>query len=508
MTKQVGPALSLEGYTLRETHISWVWVGESRVLKVKKPVNMGFLDFSTVELRHAACLAEVELNRRLADGVYLGVRSVHEGPAGQLSVQGEGAIVDWAVEMKRLRDDQSAQAMLDAGGLTPAHLEQIAVRLADFHANCRVDEVTAEYGTLRVIQANVNENFEQTRAMQWAQGCSAVLESIETFQRELLEDHGLFAERIQQGRVRDGHGDLRLEHVYFTAAGLQIIDCIEFNERFRYADVAADVAFLCMDLAYRGRRDFAELLLGYYAREAADYGLYRVIDFYMSYRAHVRAKVAGLRLDQEQADRELLGNALRLLDVADISVLLAQRRPYLLVVCGTIATGKSTLAKAVGERLGVPALSSDCARKDLAGVGHLTSLGTRPYHGAYAADVTGQVYATLVQRAELVLATGRPVIVDATCSQSSQRQAFRAVGEALGVRVRFVECTLPQPVMRERLQRRSLGPSVSDAGPTVLDSFLAAYEAPTEIPVEQLLKVDTSIIDESTLDRITAFLEG
>ena len=301
------------GLELIETHISWVFLGPTDVFKVKRPVDLGFLDFSTLAARRRACEAELRLNRRLAPEVYLGVVPITLDQGGAHAIDGVGETVDWAVHMRRLHVDRRADALLEAESLRPEDIDRLAEHIAQFHAEARCDAETSRHGTVDTIRRNVRENFEQTRDSIAEHLTPEQAREIESWQLGVLHDEPRFSARIAAGRVRDGHGDLRLEHVYFGRDGtIDIIDCIEFNERFRYADVCADIAFLSMDLAWHGRVDLAERFLARYARMANDYDLYSVVDFYESYRAFVRGKVAILlaadqdasALSRERAQRE------------------------------------------------------------------------------------------------------------------------------------------------------------------------------------------------------------
>src|SRR5512139_3595825 len=290
--------LVAEGRTLVETHISWVFLGEVDVWKVKKPVDLGFLDFRSLEARRRFCDAEVELNRRLAPDVYRGVLPVTRGADGVHRVGGAGEVVDWAVHMRRLSDDVRADRLLARGALGTEEVARVAEHVAAFHARARSDAETARFGGLDVIEANVRENFDQTRENLAVFLTPAEADELERVELGFLSrEKALFEDRVKEGRVRDGHGDLRLEHVYFEGPDtITVLDCIEFNERFRYADVCADIAFLSMDLAFQGRVDLKERFLAAYAEESADYDLYALVDFYESYRAYVRAKIGALGL--------------------------------------------------------------------------------------------------------------------------------------------------------------------------------------------------------------------
>ncbi|HEX2677343.1 MAG TPA: phosphotransferase, partial [Polyangiales bacterium] len=359
---------------LRETHISWVFLGETRVLKVKKPVDFGFLDFRTLAARKVACDAELLLNRRLAPDVYLQVLPIHRDATGVHRIGGTGELVDWAVEMQRLPDEDGCDRRLAAGRLTRAQLVAVGERLAHFHAQARSDANTERFGAPETILGNVRENFEQTQDSAPMHLSSAQLKDLQSYQLRFLEaQRERLERRVAMHRVRDGHGDLRLEHVYIGDDGvIRVIDCIEFNERFRYADVCADLAFLTMDLRWHERADLAETLLAAYARESNDFDLYRLVDFYESYRAYVRAKVESFverDASASQATRERAAAQARkhyLLALA--SARPALQVPFLCAVGGLIASGKSTLAEQLGAELCVPIVDADRTRKHLAHV--------------------------------------------------------------------------------------------------------------------------------------------
>ncbi|HTV22884.1 MAG TPA: AAA family ATPase [Polyangiaceae bacterium] len=489
------------GAELRETHISWVLLFEQWVLKIKKPVNLGFVDFSTLELRRAACEAEVTLNARLAPGVYRGVVPILRGADGRarLGAVGEsareeltaslgGEVIDWAVSMRRLPDTDRADHRLCAGRLERADIESLARLLARFHAAAATGARIARFGSLDAVGCNVRENFVQARSALREVVTEREAAQVEQQQLAFLEENGaLFDRRLRSGRIRDGHGDLRLEHVYFHSPDPPLVlDCIEFNERFRYGDVCSDVAFLSMDLAWHGRRDLAELLLAAYARESDDYDLYSVVDFYESYRAYVRAKICAIGYTSPgvgvDARKRLERDARRYLLLALAAERPRIEPPRLIAVGGTIASGKTTLAEALGQRLSAPVIESDRTRKALLGVSAETPMPDEPWRGAYSDDQTDKVYAELLRRAETVIESGRSVIVDASFRTRAMRQGVRQLSRALGVAFTFVECRVPLEVSRERLRERATAPSVSDGRSVILDDFLSRYEPVVEVP--------------------------
>jgi hypothetical protein len=491
--------LLASGMELRETHISWVFLGERDVFKVKKPVALGFLDFSTREKRRLACEAEVRLNRRLTPDVYRGVLPVTRDRDGRHQFGGEGEPVDWAVLMKRLPDSDRADIRLERGRLEGKDVERIAERIARFHEEVGASETAAAFGTVEAIRFNVVENFEQTRSTLGEFLAPEQIRELEAWQLRFLSEHGaLFAERRERGRIRDGHGDLRLEHVYLMGQeGIEILDCIEFNDRFRYADACADVVFLAMDLAWHGRVDLAERFLARYARAAGDYDLYRVADFYESYRAFVRGKIASMRAFDETASLEARERASAEARRYFLLALASEREPLvpprIIAVGGLIASGKSTLADALGEAIAAPVVDADRTRKSLAGVGPEDPLPEKPWQGFYSPELTAKVYEELFRRASAVLSSGRPVILDASFRSRSHRERARNLARENGIPFTFVECRAPEDVCRRRLRERETMRTVTDARIELFDSFRASFEPVDDLSPSERLVVDTGL---------------
>jgi aminoglycoside phosphotransferase family enzyme/predicted kinase len=490
---------------LRSTHASWVFIGEHDVWKVKRPVSLGFLDFSTLDARRRFCEAEVSLNRRLAPEVYLGVEPVRRGDDG-LVIGGPttGPVVDWAVHMRRLPDEASAAALLARGELTPGALASLAARMARFHDAARV---TPSWGSPSALWANVDENFAQSERFVGDLLDRATFEEARAFQTNWLEENEpLTQSRAQSGRVREGHGDLRLEHVYFLPdpGGITrpvVIDCLEFAERYRCADVACDLGFLAMELELARRPDLAAGFLARYAEASDDFELYRVIDFYLSYRAWVRGKVAALVADDVDAPTPLRQGkrveAQRQFGLARSYAGRALDTPFVLAVGGMIGSGKSTLAEALGRELGAPVISSDRTRKVLAGLSPTERGGAELYTDASRA----RVYDEIVRRAAAVVESGRPVVLDATFSTPHQRaMALRLAGG--GVPVVFFEVTCDPQILRERLgRRRRAGGSVSDATDLELDELTRRYQPPGPVEGAALVRIDSAAPPEHVAER-------
>ena len=496
-----------ERVELRETHISWVFLTEGEVFKVKKPVRFVFLDFSTLDARRRACEAEVRFNSRLAAGTYLGLVPVRRDAEGRHHFGPEGEVVDWAVHMLRLPDAYRADERLAAGTLVPAHIDAVASMFADFPARARSDAAVSGWGTAAAIARNVRENFAEIDAAQ--EGLLSALEAreIERWQLDFLRDRAAtFDRRRASGRIREGHGDLRLEHLYLGDEGeLTIIDCIEFSERFRCADVCADVAFLSMDLAAHGHVELAERFLARYARAADDYELYALVDFYEGYRAYVRGKVSALTARQATGvlRERALADARRHFKLSLSAGRRSLLEPIVVAVGGVIASGKSTVADALGDRLSAPVIDADRTRKNLIGLAPTTHDTSGAFEGPYDPAMTDRVYAEMMLRASTVLESGRPVVLDASFRSEDLRRAARDLATEHGVPFVLVECRARPEACRERLRRRERETSVSDGRLSIFDAFCARVEPAKELPASQLIVIDT----ERPLEQTMAALE-
>ncbi len=493
-----------------ETHISWVLLAEHEVFKIKKPVDLGFLDFSTLELRKAACEREVELNRRLAPKVYLGVVPLRR-TNGRLTLEGDGEVVEWAVHMRRLDDNDRADIRLSQGRLQASDLTRIASRLAAFHADTRCDEETSAFGTADAIATNVRENFAQTPLHRYLS--EDQVRELTEHQLTLLEREATrFDARIAAHRVRDGHGDLRLEHVYLAEDGtITVLDCIEFNDRFRYADVASDLAFLAMDLSAHGHVELSEHLVAEYAKASGDFDLYGVLDFYEGYRAFVRGKVASFVADDPSVSAAHRSGAEASARRCFMLALASGRRsllgPCVVAVGGIIASGKSTISGRLSLEMSAPVVDADRTRKQMIGVRATEPVHEGSWQGAYDPKFTQEVYAEVFRRAGVVLRSGRPVLVDASFRSQALRARARDLAEQHGVPFRMVECRIEHAVAKERLLERAKRASVSDGRLEIFDDFVAKWEHIDEFPAQEHVVLDTSNPIETTMVALRAELQ-
>lgn len=463
----------VDAVEVRQTHISAVFLAGPYAYKVKKPLDLGFLDFTTLERRRHFCLEEVRLNRRLAPDVYLGAVPVSSRGAG-LRMDGEGEALEWAVWMRRLPDRATLAHRLEAGEADPAVVDALARRLAAFHARAEAGDHVSACGRWRVVARNARENFEQTAAHAGPLVDPGPWERARALTEEhLAASRDLVEARARRGVPRDTHGDLHLDHVYLFPErrppdDLAVVDCIEFNERFRYADPVADVAFLAMDLGFAGRRDLARGFCEAYLEAAGDREGEALLPLYTAYRAAVRAKVEGMKACEPEvaaADREAARQSARAHWLLALGSLEAPgRRPCLVLVGGLPGTGKSSLARALGSGAGFEVVSSDGVRKELAGLAPTDSGRAAFGEGIYAAPWNERVYGECLRRAEEGLARGRRVLVDANFKEERRRLAFLEAARRWAVPLLFLECRAPAAVVRRRLEERRGDASDADWG--------------------------------------------
>lgn len=499
----VDAVLGGQGVEIVETHGSRVFLHPEDVYKVRKAVRFPFLDYTTLELRKKACEEELRINRRTAPQVYLATRPVVRTAEGELALlEGdadipEGAqVLEWVVHMRRLPDDWRADHLLERGELDREAMGRVARFLADFHrgADCDVDPAGA--GSAAVLRANVLENLDSLEPhARSILGHEATRRLRECHLAMLEQVEPVLATRKAAGRVIDGHGDFRLEHVYLEGDRVTVLDAIEFDRDFRVADVCADVAFMVMDLDSRGRTDLGETFLAAYAHESGDHDIYALVDFYLSYWALVRAKVDAVRAQQVEGGQQtmtLMESCARRLYLASHLVDGAQRSPTIFAVMGLIASGKSRVARALGTTLAAPVVSSDRLRKQLAQRAPTDNLGSEPYQGEYTEDKTRAVYAELLRRAEVVASSGRPVVLDASFQDIDARRHVAELASRLGVPHLFLECRAPRREIEARLQRRTGRDHDSDARAPLLEQFQSQFP-----PWDESLGADHVIIDTS-----------
>jgi aminoglycoside phosphotransferase family enzyme/predicted kinase len=446
-----------------ETHVSTLFFVGERVYKLKKAVSLGFLDFSSREARRAACHREVELNRRLAPDVYLGVADI-VGPDGEMC--------DHLVVMRRMPEERRLETLLAAGDPVDAELRAVARAVAVFHARSATSDAIAAAGTAAAVRATWEANIAGLRPFVGTLVDTDLERRVEARAERFLDGRApLLERRIAEGRVRDGHGDLLTADIFCLPDGPRILDCIEFDDRLRHADVLADVAFLAMDLERLGRPDLAQRFLDHYREFSGDTFPTTLAHHYIAYRAHVRAKVACLR--HQQGDAGAAAQAEQLLRMAFVHA--EEARVSLTLVGGLPGTGKSTLAAAVADALGWTVLRSDEVRRDLAGL-HPTTAPPAAYgEGLHTAAMTERTYAELLRRAERLLVAGEPVVLDATWSDRRWRALAQDLTRSTASDLVELECRAPREVAESRIAARlAAGADISDATPAIARRMAAS----------------------------------
>jgi hypothetical protein len=490
-----------------QTHLSHVFLTGARVYKFRKSVDLGFVRFTQRAERDADCLREVALNRRLAPDVYLGVAPllrgpVRIGPIAETIARGtqEGPAAEYCVVMRRLPAGRDALSLLERGALSDAQIERAAARIARFHEAHALGTpapFSAEAWCRRCVDP-VEDNLRLLAQAPPGLLASDALAELASRTRAFVRAHPeRFERRRLAGRAVDAHGDLHLQHLWYERDDAEpiAIDCLEFSESLRRIDVAAEVAFPAMDLRYRGAVAQAERFLHVYARESDDFDLYAVVDYFTSYRAGVRAKVASIAAADAgiaAAQRERAAESARRHLALALERLAPRAGGALLLVGGIVGTGKSTLAAELAEVLPGVVIASDRVRKRQAGLAPTARVNTGLDAGLYAPARNARMVDGLLERAAPVLASGRSALLDATWSRAADRARARAFAQASGVPVFFVEARCAASVAHERLARReAAGNDASDAGPAFYARSVERFEPPQEWPAGQHRVVHT-----------------
>jgi len=478
----------------RETHISKVFLTGTYVYKIKKALNLEFLDYTSLPKRKYYCRQETVLNRRLSDNIYLGVVAI-TFKKDRYYLEGPGKPVEYAVKMRQLPEDRSMQQLLRRGKIDRAALETLARILAAFYNQAATGNVINPLGTSEAVRTKFEDNFTQTQRFVGELIDERIFQIIRAACRSFLQRRqALFQHRIETEKIRDCHGDLRCGHIYFVD-GIQIVDCIEFNEHFRYSDITWDLAFLAMDLDFEGFAKIAWELLKAYVESANDPDVFVLIDFYKCHRALVRAKVNCLRLEHEclgkSGKTRLRSEITRYMDLA-YQYAVQFTRPALWVVCGMPASGKSTIADELAGILGVNVLRSDRIRKDLFGLKSAGPVNLPFEEGIYSKGAGALTYGKLLLLAQEEIEKGASVILDATFSSEHHRREAVLLAANQDANIIFIECAAPENVMIARIIRRETEPCISDARLDHLEQFKKRFEPLNDLRDEIHIRVDTA----------------
>lgn len=487
-----------------ETHISWVLLCGEYAYKIKKPLDLGFLDFSTLEKRRFFCREELRLNARLAPDIYLDVVAI-TGSVQNPGIDGPGPVIDYAVKMHRFGQQNLFVNLLRTGTLTTALMDQLALLVARFHEQAARAALDSPFGTPETILQPVMENFQQIRESLDAQ--SILL--LERLQSWCTTQHGnlspVFLQRKKSGFIRECHGDLHLGNIVCYQGRATPFDGIEFNARLRWIDIISDIAFLIMDLVDHQRSDLAFRFLNAYLEHTGDYSGLAVLRFYQVYRALVRAKVACIRLQQDPGyfpARQELDDYLSLANACS-----NPPGPRLILCHGLSGSGKTTLSQRLLEAIPAIRIRSDVERKRLHRLRpeqHSKSgLGSH----LYTERATIETYNRLLQLAGITLDAGYAVIVDATFLRRKQRSPFRELARAKRIPLLIVHCQATTDTLQQRIvQREKAGGDASEASLTVLQQQLQTREKLTAAELQDCLSIDTE--NPAAIDRLLRTLSS
>ncbi len=469
-------------FHLIETHISFLLLTGDFAYKIKKPVNLGFVDFTTLAKRKFFCEEELRLNRRMTPELYVGVVAVtgtHEHP----HIGGADEIIEYAVKMRQFSEADRLDHMVRADRITPEHIDELAEHVAEFHHHAAVATPGSGYSTADQVRARAMDNFPHIRPCVGGAE-SEMLDQLQQWTRSAATElTPAFNTRLAEGSVRECHGDMHLANMVLFDGCVHLFDCLEFNPQLRWIDVASDVSFAMMDLVYHQHEGFAHRLWKRYVEITGDYAALSVRRYYLAYRALVRAKVACIQDQQGGAKNSSLGREVaHHLTLADYFTRVPARKP-LIIAHGLSGSGKTWLSEHLVERTGVIHIRSDVERRR-------TELGGGE---RYSASNIARVYRRLLELARQVLGYGYPVVVDATFLRAEQRRQFRNLALGLGIPFHILHCEAVGSALLQRVRARAEAESdASEATEAVLKAQMNIQEPLSEDEIALTISVDTT----------------
>ena len=482
---------SVKRIELIETHISWVILTGEYVYKIKKPVNFGFLDFSSLEKRKFYCEEELRLNKRLAPELYLSVVPL-TGSVGKPVLDGSGDAFEYVVKMRQFPQAYQLDHLLVNNRLLPEMINAIAELIAGFHQQITVAETNSDYGKPNQVYQPVAENFAQIRQQNNTGFSSELLNKIEAWsKKEFDRIKDILLQRKQQNFIRECHGDLHLRNLAWYQDKPLAFDCLEFNANFRWIDVISEIAFLIMDLDDHQLDKYGFQFVNRYLEITGDYQGCAVLRFYLVYRAMVRAKVDAIRINQpgtKQAEKQQAEADFKsYLELAIRYIKTPQ--PYMLITRGKSASGKSSITAPLSEHLGAIRIRSDVERKRLYNIKNGDDSSTAFGQGIYSSEATQRTYLKLLELADVIIKAGYAVIVDATFSRQQQREMFRALADKNNIPFIIMEFMASDNVLRQRIKNR-VG-DISDADINILQQQINTWQPLDKSEVQYKIEVNT-----------------
>lgn len=501
---------------LIQTHTSWVFLTGGMAYKIKKPVFFGFLDYTTLEARKFFCEEEFRLNRRLSPEIYLAVVPIVEkvvsskSKAKKIVFGGRGKVVDYAVKMKELPQENLMTELLKQDNISYATADEIAKIIASFHQAADTDTAINQFGSIETIKFNWDENFAQTEEFIGKTIGSATFRLIKKSVEKFMADNlTLFNKRIKERRIKQCHGDLHSKNI-FVADKVFIFDGIEFNQRFSCCDTASEIAFFAMDMDYYGKHNLSNFFIDRYLQHTKDFELLALLDFYKCYRAYVRGKVTSFNLkDKGIGAKEKAIAAQTARRYFELSARYAKNLfalPKLIVMIGLPGVGKTHFALQLAQKISAYHLRTDVIRKELLNIpltGHyFTGYGT----GIYASNISARTYEELYNRTRIYLSYGKTVILDATFSLTKARVAAARIAQEFKAPFLMIDCYSPDRIVFKRLAKRQLGFDFSDANPEVYKGMKKNFDS---VPrSKNVIRVDTSKSLKPAIKKIEAKLKA
>ena len=481
-----------ESIELLQTHISYVVLTGEFAYKVKKPVDFGFLNFTTLDRRKFCTEEELRLNQRGAADLYLEVLPITLTEQGY-GLSGEGEAVEYALKMKQFPQDTLLPQLFDRGELTPELVVLLAKEIAAFHGKLVTDDRIRSFGSVEGIRAAFDENYEQTQGFIGGPQTQVQFDETKALTDRFFADRAeLLARRVQGNFVRECHGDLHLGNICYWNDRFYLFDCIEFNEPFRNVDVMYDIAYIVMDLQVRNRPDLSSLFLNTYIEQTGDYEGLQVLPLYVSRQSYVRAKVTSFMLGdpnipQSKKD-EASATAAQYYRLA--WKCLQPQTGRRLMMCGLSGSGKSTVAREIAQHHGAIYIRSDAVRKHLAGIDLYESGSSGEFGGGiYTPEMTQKTYARLLELGVLLAKAGYAVILDAKYDKQAHRQAVIDAATAAGLALQIVACEAPLETLRQWLSDRT--GDIADATTEILERQIQSFEPLTAEETRWVRKVRT-----------------
>ena len=488
-----------EPIQLLQTHISYVFLTGEFAYKVKKPMDFGFLNFTTLEKRQFYIQEELRLNQRGAAELYLAVLPITQNERGY-QLGGDGEVVEYALKMRQFPQETLLPQLFERGELSPELVVQLAKEIADFHGRLPTNDRILSFGSVAGVRAAFDENYAQTE--QFIGGPQTRTQFDETkalTDRFFAEKGELLAQRVQGKFVRECHGDLHLGNICYWNNRFYLFDCIEFNESFRNVDVMYDIAYIVMDLKVRSRPDLSAFFLNTYIEQTGDYEGLQVLPLYVSRQSYVRAKVTSFVLDDPNIPQpkkdEASATAAQYYRLA--WECLQPRNGHLFMMCGLSGSGKSTVARAIAQQQDAIHIRSDAVRKHLAGIGLYENGSSGEFGGGiYSPEMTKKTYARLLELGVLLAKAGYAVILDAKYDKQAHRQAAIDAAKAANLPLRIVACEAPLETVRQWLGDRT--GDIADATTDILDRQVQAFEPITaaEAQLTRRIRTDGNIASQ------------